>query len=55
MGAKYKYIADFHKRAARCLAYALTLGGFDAWRATSAIWADRLTDEERAALVVSLP
>ena len=50
MGANHKYIADGHKRAASSMAYALTLGGYDAWEATSAIWAMRLAEEERAAL-----
>ncbi|MFD1157909.1 hypothetical protein [Roseovarius aestuarii] len=50
MGTKYTKFADPHKRAARSLIYALTLGGFDAWQATSAVWAARLTDKEGAAL-----
>ncbi|WP_299850113.1 hypothetical protein [uncultured Roseovarius sp.] len=50
MNAKHKYIADTHKRAARCMVYALTIGGYDAWEAASAVWAARLTEEERAAL-----
>lgn len=45
-----KYFADAHKRAARCMVYALTTGGHEAWEATSAIWTARLTNEERAAL-----
>lgn len=42
--------ADQHKRAARCIVHALTLGDYDAWEATSAVWAARLTDQERAAI-----
>lgn len=50
MKSRYKYIADPHKRVARCMVNALTIGGYDAWSAASAIWAMRLTETERAAL-----
>lgn len=39
-----------HLGATRVTGYALTLGGFDAWEAASAVWQARLTDTERAAL-----
>jgi len=42
-----------HKAAVRSLGYALTLGDFDAWDGTSAVWAARLTLQERAALAFS--
>lgn len=47
---KRNHYAGQHKRAARCMVHALTLGDYDAWEATSAIWAARLADQERAAL-----
>lgn len=50
MSTQNKYLADAHKRAARCMVYALTIGGHDAWEGASAVWSARLTDEERAAL-----
>lgn len=48
-----KWAKAQHKAAARSLGYALTLGGFDAWEGTSAMWAARLTLQERAALAFS--
>ena len=44
------YGKDAHKRASRMLGYALTIGDFPAWEAASAIWAARLTVQERIAL-----
>ncbi|MEY8842038.1 hypothetical protein AB9K41_23665, partial [Cribrihabitans sp. XS_ASV171] len=44
------YAKKAHKRAAKALGYALTLGGFDAWRDASAIWSARLAPDERAAV-----
>ncbi|WP_306112802.1 MULTISPECIES: hypothetical protein [unclassified Roseovarius] len=45
-----QYLSDANKRAVRCMAFALTIGGHDAWEGASAVWSARLTDEERAAL-----
>jgi hypothetical protein len=44
------YGKDAHKRASKMLGYALTVGDFPAWEAASAIWAARLTVQERIAL-----
>lgn len=51
--ASTKFDQPQHKAAARSLGYALTLGDFDAWEGTSAIWAARLTLQEKAALAFS--
>jgi len=45
-----KQIADRHKRAARCIGYALFLGDLDNWLGLVPILRARLNDEERAAL-----
>lgn len=39
-----------HKKAARMLGYALTLGGHDVWHGCALIFRARLTPQERAAL-----
>jgi len=44
------YGKDAHKRASKMLGYALTLGDLPAWDAASAIWAARLSVQERIAL-----
>lgn len=44
------YAKDNHKRAARALGYALTLGTSGAWLDFAAITAARLTDQERGGL-----
>ena len=43
-------VTKAHKSASRVLGYALHLSGFTAWDSASAVWAARLSDEERAAL-----
>ncbi len=48
--AMSKYAKDEHKRAARSLGYALTLGTSDAWLDFKTIIAARLSKEERAGL-----
>ncbi|MGR3292308.1 MAG: hypothetical protein ACU0C9_14130 [Paracoccaceae bacterium] len=45
-----RHIKPAYKRAARMLGFALTLGNYETWSATAAVWAVRLTAEERAAL-----
>jgi hypothetical protein len=44
------YAKDEHKRAARMLGYALTRGTADAWLDAAAVFAARLTQQERAGM-----
>ncbi|KPP85802.1 MAG: hypothetical protein HLUCCO07_01765 [Rhodobacteraceae bacterium HLUCCO07] len=45
-----KFMKPAHKRMARILGYALTLGDHQGWEAFSALAQARMTDQERAAL-----
>jgi hypothetical protein len=44
------YAKDRHKRAARMLGYALTLGDAPTWVQAGAVWQLRLTEEELASV-----
>lgn len=48
--AMSKYAHDPHKRAARMLGYALTIGKPDAWHGLGAVWGARLTTAELASI-----
>lgn len=45
-----RYISDDHKRAAKVLGFALTLGTFDAWRSAGVTWVTSLSKRECAGL-----
>lgn len=45
-----RYAKPEHKRAAKVLGYALTLGTPDAWFSASAVWQARLTSQEAGAI-----
>jgi hypothetical protein len=45
-----KYAADRHKRAARMLGYALTIGQPDTWHGLGFVWGERLTTAELASI-----
>lgn len=44
---------DKHTRAARMLAYGLTLDTFQGWQAVANVWAVRLTAGERASILLA--
>ncbi|OSQ46760.1 hypothetical protein [Marivita geojedonensis] len=49
-GATRAFAKSDHKRVARCVGYALTLGNEAAWHGLTTVLISRLSDQERAAL-----
>lgn len=49
-GAMSKWAKDRHKKVARAIGFALTLGTESAWHGITIVLMARLSDEERAAL-----
>ncbi|WP_444454078.1 hypothetical protein ACTTAI_02715 [Rhodobacter capsulatus] len=47
------FAKDAHKRAARLLAYGLTLDTPEGWQAVANVWAVRLSPGERAAILMA--
>lgn len=50
VNAMSKHAQDRHKRAARMLGFALTLGDAPTWVQAGAVWQMRLTEEELASV-----